>query len=35
MGGVVKLVEDMVMVEGNKVAWRWRWGIEGKFGDGK
>jgi hypothetical protein len=26
----------MVVVEGNKVAWSWRWGIiESKFGEGK
>ncbi len=33
--GVVTIVEGTVVVEGNTVAWSWRWGIEGEFGEGK
>ena len=32
---MVRIFEDMAVVEGNKVAWSWWWGIEGKFGEGK
>ena len=34
-GGVVKSVGVVVLVEGKRVARCWRWGIEGKFGEGK